>query len=114
MPFGLINAEATFQRAMDSSFKDFCDRIIVVYLDHLTVFSKERKNHLIDLKAITQRCREHGISLNPKKSVFYVSEGKLLGHITSKEGVKIDLERVNVIQCLSLPSNRTGVRSFFG
>lgn len=52
--------------------------------------------------------------MNPKKSVFCVTEGKLLGHIVSKEGVRIDPERVNAIQCLSLPSSRTGVRSFFG
>ncbi|XP_059066647.1 uncharacterized mitochondrial protein AtMg00860-like [Cryptomeria japonica] len=98
---------------MDSSFKDFPDRIIVVYLDDLTVFSKERKNHLKDLRAVLQRCREHGISLNLKKLVFCVTEGKLLGHIISKEGVKIDPERVNAIQRLNLPSNRTEVRSFF-
>lgn len=52
MPFGLINVRATFQRAMDSSFKDFQDRIIIVYLDDLTVFLKERKNHLRDLSAV--------------------------------------------------------------
>lgn len=37
-----------------------------------------------------------------------------MGHIISKEDVNIDPKRVNVIQHLSLPSNRTGVRSFFG
>lgn len=98
MPFGLINAGATFQRAMDSSFRDFRDRIIVIYLDDLIVFSKERKNHLKDLRAVLQHCRDHGISLNPKKSVFYVTEGKLLGHIVLKEGIKIDPEWVKVIQ----------------
>lgn len=113
MPFGLINVGATFQRAMDSSFKDFHDRIIVVYLDDLTVFSKVRKNYLQDIRVVLQRCREHRISLNPKNSVFCVTKGKLLGHIVSKEGVKIDPERVNAIQHLILPSNRTGVRSFF-
>ncbi|XP_057850259.2 uncharacterized mitochondrial protein AtMg00860-like [Cryptomeria japonica] len=65
-------------------------------------------------KAIIKHCREHEISLNPKKSVFCVTEGKLLGHIVSKEGVKIDPKRVNAIQPLNLPSSRTGVRSFFG
>ncbi|XP_059067483.1 uncharacterized protein LOC131858300 [Cryptomeria japonica] len=92
---------------------DFRDRIIAAYLDDLIVFSKERKNHLKYLKAVLQRCREHSISLNPKKSVFCVTEGKLLGHIVSKEGVKIDPDRVNAIQNLSLPSNWIGVRSFF-
>ncbi|XP_059066677.1 uncharacterized protein LOC131857908 [Cryptomeria japonica] len=114
MPFGLINTGATFQRAMDYSFKDIHDRIIVVYLNDLTVFSKVRKNYLQDLRLVLQHFREHGISLNPKKSVFYATKGKLLGHIVSKEGIKIDPKRVNAIQHLSLPSNRIGVRSFFG
>ncbi|GLJ18809.1 hypothetical protein SUGI_0335870 [Cryptomeria japonica] len=99
---------------MDSSFRDFRDRIIVVYLDDFMVFSKKWTNHFRDWSAVLHRCCEHGISLNPKKSVFCVTEGKLLGHIFSKEGLKIDAERVNVIQRLSLPSSRIGVRSFFG
>lgn len=52
MPFGLINAGVNFQRAMDSSFRDFRDRVVVIYLDDLTIFSKERKNHLRDLRAV--------------------------------------------------------------
>ncbi|XP_059078063.1 uncharacterized protein LOC131876637 [Cryptomeria japonica] len=75
---------------------------------------KNQTDQFQDLSAVLQRCHEHRISLNPKKSVFCITEGKLLGHIVSKEGFKIDPERVNVIQRLSLPSIRTGVRSLFG
>ncbi|KAH9291368.1 hypothetical protein KI387_043443, partial [Taxus chinensis] len=42
MPFGLTNAGATFQRAMDFAFKGMMGKVIVVYLDDLTVFSKRR------------------------------------------------------------------------
>ena len=66
------------------------------------------------LEAILHRCQTHGISLNPKKSIFGVTEGKLLGHIVSKEGIRIDPERVKAIQQLSLPMSKPGVRSFFG
>ncbi|KAH9327438.1 hypothetical protein KI387_007616, partial [Taxus chinensis] len=59
-------------------------------------------------------CREHGIFLNPKESVFGVTEGKLLGHIVRKEGMKIDTERVEAIQSLTLPTSKTSVHSFFG
>ncbi|XP_057863758.2 uncharacterized protein LOC131071814 [Cryptomeria japonica] len=114
MPFGLINAGATFQRVMDLSFGHLRDKIIVVYLDDLTVFSRKRKHHVRDLRKVLVRCREHGVSLNPKRSIFGVMEGKLLGHIVSQEGVKVDPQRVKAIQQLSLPSNRNGVRSFFG
>eukprot|EP00253_Pinus_taeda_P003411 PITA_03411 len=57
MPFGLINAGATFQREMDIAFKGLINKIVVVYLDDITVFSKKRSNHLHDLNQIFERCR---------------------------------------------------------
>lgn len=99
---------------MDLAFRGIVGRYIVLYLDDLTVFSKDRENHLFHLQDVLERCRKHDISLNPKKSVFGVTGGKLLGHIVSKEGIKVDLERVKSIQNLPLPSNKTVVHSFFG
>jgi hypothetical protein len=43
---------------------------------------------------VFQKCRKFGISLNPKKYNFGMEEGRLLGHIISKEGIKIDPSRV--------------------
>eukprot|EP00253_Pinus_taeda_P016169 PITA_16169 len=76
MPFGLINAGATFQRAMDTAFRGLINRTVVVYLDDITVFSKERSNHLHDLNQIFQRCKRYGIYLNPKKSFFALDQVK--------------------------------------
>lgn len=61
-----------------------------------------------------QKCLEFGISLNPKKCIFGVPQGKLLGHIVSKEGVSIDLDWVKAIKELPLPVNKKGVQSFLG
>ena len=94
MPFGLINAGANFQRAMDIAFKGLINKSIVVYLDDITVFSKKRANHLHDLKQIFERCRRFGISLNPKKYFFALGEGKLLGFVVLKDGIYIDPDRV--------------------
>jgi hypothetical protein len=47
---------------------------------------KIREKHIDHLREVFERCRLFGISLNPKKCLFVVSEGKLLGHIVSKEG----------------------------
>eukprot|EP00253_Pinus_taeda_P031091 PITA_31091 len=59
MPFGLINAGATFQRAMDIAFKGLVNKAVVIYLDDITVYSKKRGDHLRDLKQIFQRCLSH-------------------------------------------------------
>ena len=72
MPFGLMNAGATFQRAMDIAFAGERDKFVVIYLDDITVFSKSGDDHLKHLKQVFNKCRKFGLSLNPKKSLFVV------------------------------------------
>ena len=46
MPFGLMNAGATFQRAMDITFSEELGFFIIIYLDDITIFSKTNEEHL--------------------------------------------------------------------
>jgi hypothetical protein len=112
MPFGLMNAGATFQRAMDIAFIGEKDQFVVIYLDDITVFSRTDKEHCCHLKKVFLKCRRFGLSLNPKKSLFAMREGKLLGHIVSAEGVRIDPSRVEALQTLSLPRSKKEVQAF--
>jgi hypothetical protein len=114
IPFGLMNAGATFQRAMDIAFVGEKDKFMVIYLDDITIFSKYDDEHLQHLEHIFQKCRRYGISLNPKKSHFSMLEGKLLGHIISAGGIKIDPERVDAIQKIDIPRNKKAIQSFIG
>lgn len=66
----------------------------MIYIDDIVGFSKRREDHIDHIKEVLKKYREFGISLNPKKFIFGVMKGKLLGHIMSKEGIKIDLERI--------------------
>ena len=70
MPFGLMNAGATFQRAMDIAFSEEIGHFIVIYLDDITVYSKSNEEHLKHLRKVLEKCRRFGLSLNPKKTVF--------------------------------------------
>ena len=87
MPFGLLNAGSTFQRAMDQAFSNLIAKTIMIYQDDLTFFSKERGDHVGHLRNIFYRCHKFKISLNPKKSTSGIDEGNLLGHIVSKYGI---------------------------
>jgi len=97
MPFILINARATFQRAMDIAFVGENDKFIVIYLDDMNIFSQNDEDHVKHMRQTLLKCRKYRLSLNPKKSYFAMEEGKLLGYTVSKEGVKIDPERVVAI-----------------
>eukprot|EP00253_Pinus_taeda_P022623 PITA_22623 len=114
MLFDLKNAGATFQRAMDITFANEKDVFLVVYLDDLTVFSNLDEEHLYHLQIVFQQYRKYGISLNPKKSLFSMDEGKLLGHIISKEGIRIDPDRVEAIQKIHFPRSKKEIQAFNG
>jgi hypothetical protein len=99
---------------MDIAFIGDKDKFVVIYLDDITVFSKSYKEHYHHLKKVFLKCRNFGLSLNPKKSLFSMKEGKLLGHIISAEGVRIDPSRVEAIQTLYFPRSKKEVQSFLG
>jgi hypothetical protein len=113
MPFGLINTGATFQRAMDIEFQGLINKCVVVYLDDVTMYSKNREEHIQHLTQIFERCRKYGISLNPKKTIFDFEKGKILGHIIYQASSHIDPERIKAIAQLLLPHNKKVMQSFF-
>ena len=83
---------------MDHAFEDLTWEIIEIYQDDLTFFSKERCDHTKHSKKIFERRRKFEISLSPKKLVFKVDKGKLIGKIITKEGIKIDPKRTQFDQ----------------
>lgn len=112
MPFGLMNAGHTFQREMYIYFSQEKDKMMVTYLDDITFFSKKVEDHLKHLEKILLKCRRIGISLNPTKSIFALTIGKLLGQIISEDGIRIDPNIFNAIQRVDLPRIRKEIQSF--
>jgi hypothetical protein len=72
-----------------------------------------RGEHIHHLRKVFGRCRLYGVSLNPKKCIFIVTQGKLLGHIVCKEGIYIDSEIFKEINELNPVSSKKGVQPFF-
>lgn len=110
MPFSLMNTGANFQREMDVAFVG--GKFVVIYLDDVTIFSGSDDEHLEHLQKAFLKCRKFGLSLNPKKYFFSLEEGKLLGHIVSNQGVKIDPARVEAIQKIPLPRSKKDIQIF--
>ena len=99
---------------MEIAFRGLLQNYVIVYLDDITIFSKKWHDHLLSLRKVFDRCRKFEISLNPKKSVFAITEGKLLGFIVSKYGIIIEPKRVEAIAKIGLPSSKKAMQSFFG
>jgi len=92
---------------MEIDFAEERDKIMVIYLDDITVFSKSDEEHVAHMLRVFRKCRRFDISLNHKKSKFSMKEGNFLSHIISQEGIRIDPKRVEAIQKIELPRNKT-------
>jgi len=55
MPFGLVNAPATFQRLMNITFQDVLSKFVIVYLDDILVFSKSLSDHVKHVDFVLKR-----------------------------------------------------------
>jgi hypothetical protein len=75
MPFGLKNAEATYQRLVNKIFQAQIGRNIEVYVDDMLVKSTESVSHVHDLHEAFKMLKQYGMKLNPTKCAFEVSSG---------------------------------------
>jgi hypothetical protein len=88
--FGLTNAPAHFMYLMSSVFMAELDKFVVVFIDDILVFSKNKKEHKGHLCIVLQRLRDHQLYAKYSKCEFWLSEVPFLGHVISSEGISID------------------------
>ena len=104
MTFGLKNAGATYQRAMNLIFHDLLGIILEVYIDDIMIKSASLSHHLADLRLALERMRQYGLKMNPLKCAFSVSDGKFLGFIILEKGIEIDPKRIETMKKVEAPA----------
>ncbi|WKA13008.1 hypothetical protein VitviT2T_030345 [Vitis vinifera] len=114
IPFRLKNERATYQRAITTLFHDMMHRDVEVYVDDMIVKSRDRADHLAALQRFFERIRQFRLRLNPKKCIFGVTYGKLLGHIVSEGGIKVDSKKIRAILDMPAPRTEREIISFLG
>ena len=97
MSFGLRNAEATYQQCMLHIFGDHLERNVEAYVDDIVVKSRKADDLVADIRIAFDCLWAKGVKLNPKKCVFRVPRGMLLGFIVSQQGIEPNPDKVSVI-----------------
>ena len=59
MFFGLKNANATYQQAMQNFFDNVLHKYVECYVDDLVVKTKSKEDHLADLRSVFNRLRKY-------------------------------------------------------
>jgi hypothetical protein len=114
MPYGLLNALPTFARAMNVTLGDSVRDIVEVYVDDIVVKTRESISLLENLAQVFDKLRATSTKLNPKKCVFGVSAGKLLGFLVSHRGIEANPDKVRAIEAMRPPAHLKDVQRLTG
>jgi hypothetical protein len=110
MAFGLKNGGATYKKCVHTVLEGQIRQNIEAYIDDIVVKSEKREDLLDDLKETFDNLRRFKMMLNPKKCVFDVSSGKLLGYMVSSRGIDANPKKVEAIENLQPPQTRKEIQ----
>jgi hypothetical protein len=114
MPFGLRNADATYQRCMQYVFGDHIGRTVEAYVDDIVVKTRKVDDLVSDLHIAFGCLRANKVKLNPEKCVFGVPRGMLLGYIVSQRGIEANPEKVAALKRIGPIRDLKGVQKVLG
>lgn len=110
MPFGLMNAPATFQRMASEIFANM--PYVEVYIEYVIESSKTVNEHVEHIRHVCDRIRRMGLKLRIGKCVFAFNETPILGHVISSEGVKADRDELDRVRNTRQLQNKKYIWSF--
>ncbi|XP_074329165.1 uncharacterized protein LOC141666851 isoform X1 [Apium graveolens] len=114
MPFGLINAGATFQQTMDKIFSSQIGKNMLIYVDDMITKSKVASDHVTDLRETFTNARENNMRLNPAKCSFGLTAGKFLGFLVTQKGIKADPAQTKAILEMDKPRSIKDLQKLTG
>jgi len=114
MTFGLKNAGAMYQRAMNYIFHDLIGKLVEIYIDDVVVKSTSAGGHLKDLRKVLEWTRRCGLRMNPKKCAFGVSASQFLGFLVHERGIEIGLKSQEAVRTMRPPTTKKELQKLIG
>jgi hypothetical protein len=105
MPEGLKDVGSTISRLTKTLLESQVGRNIFTYVDDIVVASKNKEDHLADLAEMFTNMRDAQLRLNPKKCVFGVRQGKILGYLVSRRGIEANPTKIQAIINMTPPQS---------
>ncbi|GKC50297.1 putative reverse transcriptase domain-containing protein [Tanacetum coccineum] len=114
MPFGLTNAPAIFTDLMNRVYKPNLDKFVIVFIDDILIYSKDKKEHKEHLKAILELLKKEKLYAKFSKCEFWIPKVQFLGHVIDSRGIHVDPAKIESIKYWASPKTPTEIRQFLG
>jgi hypothetical protein len=89
LPFGLCNAPSNL-----SSYRKICLTTLEIFMDDFTPYSVSFEEALQNLEKVLKQCIQAHLSLSTEKCHMMMSEGIVLGHFISSQGIQVDPSKI--------------------
>jgi hypothetical protein len=114
MPFGLVNAPATFQRTMAQVLQPVLGHAVLVYLDDIVVFSPDVDTHVDYLLETIRLLEKSKLFINQDKCYLLRKNIEFLGYVVSEAGLAPSTSKTLAVRAYPRPTSVTEVRRFLG
>nr|GEW11706.1 reverse transcriptase domain-containing protein [Tanacetum cinerariifolium] len=114
MPLGLTNAPTVFMDLMNRVYKPYLDEFVIVFIDDILIYSKNKKEHEEHLKEILKLLKKEELYAKFSKCEIWIPKAQFLGHMIDNQGIHVEPAKIESIKDWASPKTPTEIRQFLG